>query len=69
MGCWNISINGTGAHHNKKLAVDANRLAAKFVQELRDAGHTVDTATFTYGGRDYIDHGEKYNETRDEIEK
>lgn len=54
MGNWNISINGIGAHHNKKLAEDANRLAAKFVADLKAAGHTVSHATFTHGGEDNI---------------
>jgi len=54
MGNWNISIHGVGAHHNKKLEADANRLAAKFVAELKAAGHTVSAATFTHGGEDNI---------------
>jgi len=69
MGYWNITIEGTGAHHNKKHADDANRLAAEFVQKLRDAGHTVSHASFTHSGRDDIGAGAKYIETRDEIEK
>lgn len=54
MGNWNISINGVGAHHNKKLAADANRLAAKFVADLKAAGHSVSHASFTYGGAENI---------------
>lgn len=69
MGQWNITIQGTGAHHNKQYPADANRLAAEFVQKLRDAGHVVTHASFTSGGRDDIDAGAKYLETRDEIEK
>ena len=68
MGNWNISINGVGCHHNKKLASDANRLAAKFVADLRAAGHTVSHAAFTHGGEDnildpdYIAQRDKYEE-------
>jgi hypothetical protein len=52
MGNWNITILGTGAHHNDYNVFDANKMADRFVQELKDAGHTVESATFTYGGRD-----------------
>lgn len=69
MGCWNITIQGTGAHHNKLYKDDANRMAAKFVQELRDAGHNVRFAAFTYSSEDGIDAGQAYIDTRDEIEK
>ena len=51
MGNWNISIQGTGCHHNLDLAVDADRMAARFVRELREAGHQVETASFTAGGK------------------
>lgn len=54
MGQWNISIHGTGAHHNKKNPTDANRMAAKFVRELRAAGHQVTGATITHGGEDNV---------------
>lgn len=67
MGNWNISIQGTGCHHNRKLKSDANRLAAQFVQTLRDMGHQVTSATFTHGAVDYID-GQAYINTRNEIE-
>ena len=49
MGNWNINIQGIGPHHNTNNAFDANQLAAKFVQELRAAGHNVQVAAFTYG--------------------
>jgi hypothetical protein len=68
MGNWNITIRGVGAHHNKKLAHDANRMAAEFVQMLKDAGHSVVSATFTHGGEDYLGAGRGYLDTRDEIE-
>lgn len=69
MGNWNITVRGVGCHHNRKLASDANRMAAAFVQHLKDAGHTVVSATITYGGEDDVSAGAKYLETRDEVEK
>lgn len=60
MGQWNITIRGTGAHHNKKYEKDANRLAAEFVQKLKDAGHSVAGASFTYGGDEDITNAEQY---------
>ncbi|MBI3936751.1 MAG: hypothetical protein HY323_07220 [Betaproteobacteria bacterium] len=69
MGNWNISIQGTGQHHNKHSYKDANRMAAEFVQRLRDAGHTVTHAFFTHGCVDCVDAGKGYLETQDEIEK
>lgn len=54
MGNWNITIRGTGCHHNKKLATDANRLAAEFVKVLEAAGHVVHEASITYGAEDVI---------------
>lgn len=58
MGDWNITIQGTGAHHNPDNEGDADRMAKKFVQELEEAGHTIDSATFTHGGRDDLSGGE-----------
>lgn len=52
MGQWNITITGVGAHHNDDYPQDANRMARRFVEELRNAGHTVEHASFTHGGRD-----------------
>ena len=52
MGQWNITIRGTGCHHNKDLPTDANRMAAEFVEQLKDAGHTVASATITFGAED-----------------
>jgi len=54
MGQWNISIHGTGVHHNKKLPEDANRMAADFVRQLKAKGHTVTKATITYGGEEDV---------------
>jgi len=52
MGSWNITIQGVGVHHNHATSTDANRMAQDFVCKLREAGHTVESATFTSGGRD-----------------
>ncbi len=52
MGNWNINIRGVGCHHNPKLLTDANRMAAKFVKELKDAGHNVHSASITYGAEE-----------------
>lgn len=49
MGNWNITIRGVGAHHNKDYPADANVMTAAFVKALREAGHTVIAASFTYG--------------------
>lgn len=62
MGQWNISIHGTGCHHNKNLPTDANRMAADFVKQLRAAGHTVTKATITFGAEDDVTDAEKYAE-------
>lgn len=69
MGNWNITIRGVGCHHNKKLDTDANRMAAKFVQELKDAGHHVSAATITHGGEDDITKPAEYLEMRDKFEE
>lgn len=50
MGNWQISIRGTGAHHNEDNPDDANVMAARFTAELMEAGHIVTDATFTHGG-------------------
>ena len=51
MGNWTLLIEGTGCHHNGKEEIDADLLAPKLVQQLRDQGQTIDHATFTAGGR------------------
>lgn len=68
MGNWAIVIHGVGCHHNNGMEQDANRMSARFVQQLRDAGHTVQDARFTSGCEDAIVAGKAYLETRDEIE-
>ncbi len=50
MGNWHISIQGTGIHHNENPK-DANLMAADFVAALKAAGHSIEFATFTSGGR------------------
>jgi hypothetical protein len=52
MGNCTITVHLTGAHHNKKNPNDANRMAAKFVDQLKDAGHNVEAASITHGGRE-----------------
>lgn len=54
MGNWTINIQGTGAHHNTDYPQDANKMAAKFVKELQEAGHAVEAAAFTYGAREEL---------------
>ena len=54
MGNWHISIQGIGSHHNTNYDKDANKMAAAFVQALRDAGHTVEAASFTHGGKEEL---------------
>ena len=46
MGNWHISIEGVGVHHNQALETDANKMAAKFVAELKRVGHTITKASF-----------------------
>lgn len=56
MGQWNITIRGTGAHHNRDAdgkashPQDADRMLSRFVRELRKAGHSLASATITHGG-------------------
>lgn len=54
MGNWVIHIEGTGAHHNSNAGADANEKAKEFVHELIGIGQTVESATFTAGGRDNV---------------
>lgn len=49
MGNWNINIRGVGQHHSG-METDADKFAERFAQEMRDAGHSVASATITYGG-------------------
>ncbi len=55
MGNVNISIDLVGAHHNRNHPADANRMAQKFVEELKTVGHSVTKATLTYGAADDLD--------------
>jgi hypothetical protein len=56
MGFWNITIQGMGIHHNHPAdEKDANRMAKEFVQSLRQAGHSISSATFTCGGSEDVD--------------
>ncbi|BCM89070.1 hypothetical protein IAD21_00913 [Abditibacteriota bacterium] len=50
MGNWNINIQGLGCHHNNNPEIDADMAAADFVKTLKSQGHTIQSATFTYGG-------------------
>lgn len=54
MGNWNINIQGVGAHHNPDYDKDANKMAKKFVDDLKEAGHHIEGATFTHGGKEDI---------------
>lgn len=51
MGSWHIAVQGVGAHNNKDYPQDADRMTEEFVQKLVDAGHQVESATFTHGGK------------------
>lgn len=54
MGNWNINVQGVGCHHNRDYPNDANLMAAKFVQDLKEAGHHIEAATFTHGAKQDI---------------
>lgn len=64
MGNWNISIHGVGSHHNKDYERDADRMAARFVEDLKRAGHSVSKATITHGAESDITDGAAYEEQR-----
>ena len=51
MGNCTITVHLTGSHHNKKNSTDANRMAAKFADDLKAAGHNVEHCSITHGGR------------------
>lgn len=55
MGTWNISIDGTGCHHNTTREdirpSDAEVLAAEFVKLLKAHGHYISSAEFTLIGQ------------------
>lgn len=52
MGDWNLTVIGCGAHHNKEFADDVDRMFADFVRRLKAAGHDLEHASMTYGGRE-----------------
>lgn len=54
MGNWNINVQGIGCHHNSKAPKDADVMAAEFVRQLLEAGHTVEHATFTSGSKEVL---------------
>ena len=55
MGNWAMVITGVGCHHNTKSDAewrkknDADVQFADFVQSLKDAGHSISSASFTFG--------------------
>jgi hypothetical protein len=51
MGNWNINIQGVGCHHNGKPEIDADAAALELVKILKKQGHTIESATFTHGGK------------------
>jgi hypothetical protein len=58
MGNCTITIHLIGSHHNENNPNDANRMAAAFADELKRAGHNVEHASITHGGReDLLDPG------------
>lgn len=54
MGNWNITIQGTGCHHNGKPDIDANAVAKEMVQKLIAQGHTIHVASFTHGSEEWL---------------
>lgn len=60
MGTWRITVEGLGIHHNH-LPKDANILARKFVDDLKNAGHTIGNAEFQLTNGDGSPSGEPEN--------
>jgi hypothetical protein len=52
MGSTTVVVNVTGSHHNQNNGRDINKMAAAFVDELKAAGHRVESASITHGGRE-----------------
>jgi len=50
MGNWNMTVVGVGCHHNTNNLADADAMFRTFVGQLKEAGHTIDHASITYGG-------------------
>lgn len=67
MGNWNITIRGTGVHHNKALAEDADKMAAKFVEDLKAKGHTIIAASITAGFENDLSDPAKYLADRETL--
>jgi hypothetical protein len=53
MGNVTAVIHATGAHHNG-LASDIEQVFARFVDELKAFGHTVEHAAVTVGSREVV---------------
>jgi hypothetical protein len=51
MGEWAIIIQGSGAHDNPDYPQDADKMAKQFVEDLKAAGHQIESATFTNSQR------------------
>lgn len=64
MGNWTITIHGIGCHHNEDLASDANCMAAQFTDKLKAAGHNIEHASFTHGGREDLLSSTSYTRAR-----
>lgn len=69
MGNYNITINGTGCHHNKDNPTDADFMFLEFVDKLKAAGHNVDYAAFTSGSITKPKMVSKCEELQDRIDK
>jgi hypothetical protein len=50
MGNWNISIDGTGSHHNHSPS-DVNVVLGEIVKLLATSGQHVERVCLTYGAR------------------
>lgn len=57
MGDWNLTIQGTGPHHNQpgNDDTDVDKIAPEFVDRLKAAGHTIRSASLTYGGAEEVE--------------
>jgi hypothetical protein len=51
MGNFSINIQGVGCHSNQDNPTDADRMAADFVKSLVEAGHHIESASITHGGK------------------
>jgi hypothetical protein len=60
MGQWNITIRGTGCHHNGSKTIDADLAAAEFVAKLKAMGATITSASITFGGDNDLGDPEAY---------